>query len=173
MTDIINRLRTCAAPFADEIAAHIEELEQRVRDQHATMDKAASIMLEAIVSEDGIDAELADACIDRIRGMFAEVGKTTVEHYQGLIYAKVAELAGIPPHDEFDIMAELDKPRPGPPSPDTVRLDALTEAAGFMRGTSVGAVAFRVLGHDSWHPDLRAAIDDSVRAKAADAKQDA
>jgi hypothetical protein len=59
-----------------------------------------------------------------------------------------------------------------PASPDTARLNALAEAAGFMRGTSAGAPAFRVLGNDSWHPDLRVAIDDSQRARAIAAKED-
>lgn len=109
MNSIIQQLRTGDQPPPLEIADYIEGLEKRIRDQHATMDKAASIMLEGVVSEDGIDSEQADACIDQIRGMFAEVGKTTVEHYQGLIYAKVAQIAGLSEHDEFDIMAELDK----------------------------------------------------------------
>jgi hypothetical protein len=109
MTDIITRLRERAPELANEIIAHIDELNERIRNQHGTMDKAASIMLEATLSEDGIDSELADECIDQIRGLFTEIGKTTVEHYQGLIYAKVAEIAGIPPDDEFNIMDELDK----------------------------------------------------------------
>jgi hypothetical protein len=109
MSDIIERLRERAPDLADEVIAHVTELNERMQNQHTIMDKAASIMVEATVSEDGIDAEAADACVDLIRGMFGEVGKTTIEHYQGLLYAKVGQLAGIPPDDEFDIMAELEK----------------------------------------------------------------
>jgi hypothetical protein len=55
---------------------------------------------------------------------------------------------------------------------DAARLDALAEAAGFMRGTAGGAPAFRVFGNDSWHPDLRTAIDDHQRDRARAARED-
>lgn len=109
MSDIIQQLRESKAPFSDQIIDHIEHLEERLRHQHVVLDKAASIMVEATTTEDGIDPEQADACVDQIRGLFTEIGETTVEHYMGLIYAKVGQLAGIPPDDEFDVMAELDK----------------------------------------------------------------
>lgn len=57
-------------------------------------------------------------------------------------------------------------------STDTARINALADAAGFVRGTADGAPAFRVLGNDSWHPDLRAAIDDTHRARSAAAQDD-
>lgn len=53
--------------------------------------------------------------------------------------------------------------RLGRNSDDSARLDALAEHAGVVRGTSAAAPAFRILGSDQWHPDLRSAIDDSRR----------
>jgi uncharacterized protein YaaQ len=42
---------------------------------------------------------------------------------------------------------------------DAQRLDHLATAGGFLRGTADGATAYRILGSDDWHADLREAID--------------
>lgn len=166
MTNLIEQLRAGHFPPATEIILHMEQAEERSRLQQSIMDKAASILLEGTVSEDGIDPVQADACIDQIRGIFNDIGQTTVEHNLGLVYAKVAEIAGIPPEDEFNILAVLDTLQAGPGTDeapanreDSSRLDALEHTGGFMRGTDGGAPAFRIFGSDTWHESIRAAID--------------
>lgn len=166
MTNLIELLRAGHLPPAAEIILHLEQAEERNRLQQSIMDKAASILLEGTVSEDGIDPVQADACIDQIRGIFNDIGKTTVEHNLGLIYAKVAEIAGMPADDEFNIWAVLDTMQPGPGTDeapasreDSARLEALEHTGGFMRGTDGGAPAFRIFGSDTWHESLRTAID--------------
>lgn len=166
MTNLIEQLRAGHFPAATEIIFHLEQAEERSRLQQSIMDKAASILLEGTVSEGGIDPVQADACIDQIRGIFNDIGQTTVEHNLGLVYAKVAEIAGIPPDDEFNILAVLDTLQAGPGTDeepasreDSSRLDALEHAGGFMRGTDGGAPAFRIFGSDTWHESLRTAID--------------
>lgn len=61
------------------------------------------------------------------------------------------------------ILARARKHRPGTPLPDatgdTLRLNMLEQVSGFVRGTDCGRPAFRILGHDTWHPSLREAID--------------
>lgn len=173
MTNLIDLLRAGHLPPTTEIILHLEQVEERNRLQQSIMDKAASILLEGTVSEDGIDPVQADACIDQIRGIFNDIGKTTVEHNLGLIYAKVAEIAGIPPNDEFNILAVLDTMQPrlrtdeAPASQaDSLRLDAPEHAGGFMRGTDGGDPAFRIFGRDTWHDSLRAAIDKGQQANA-------
>lgn len=173
MNKLIEQLRAGHLPPAAEIILHLEQADERNRLQQSIMDKAASILLEGTVSEDGIDPAQADACIDQIRGIFNDIGQTTVEHNLGLVYAKVAEIAGIPPDDEFNILTVLDTLQPGPGTDealasreDSSRLDALEHAGGFMRGTDGGAPAFRIFGRDTWHDSLRAAIDKGQQANA-------
>lgn len=43
---------------------------------------------------------------------------------------------------------------------DTERLDALSKMIGFVCSTSEGQPAYRIMGHSTWHPTLRAAIDE-------------
>jgi len=69
------------------------------------------------------------------------------------------------------ILTRARKHRPGTPIPDatgdTLRLNMLEHAGGFVRGTDCGKAAFRILGHDTWHPTLRGAIDALATAKCA------
>ena len=48
---------------------------------------------------------------------------------------------------------------------DTERLDRLADMGGFVRGTAEGALSYRIMMHNTWHPTLRIAIDDAI-AKA-------
>lgn len=48
---------------------------------------------------------------------------------------------------------------------DAGRLDALARTGGFVRGMAEGVTAFRVFGSDSWHQNLRAAIDEHATAR--------
>lgn len=45
---------------------------------------------------------------------------------------------------------------------DTERLDCLSEMAGFVGGMADGAMAYRILMRNRWHPTLRAAIDEVI-----------
>lgn len=53
---------------------------------------------------------------------------------------------------------------------DAGRLDALGSTGGFVRGMADGATAFRVFGSDTWHSDLRGAIDHHHSASAKTAE---
>lgn len=48
------------------------------------------------------------------------------------------------------------------PSQDTLRLDCISQMGGFVAGMSNGAMAYRILTRNTWHPTLRAAIDEVV-----------
>ncbi|MCE3606408.1 hypothetical protein LXA47_22780, partial [Massilia sp. P8910] len=97
MNDLIARLRLANDPTADAAADHIAALSERVAIQQTVMDRAASILVEAIASADGINEAQAEACVGSIRGQLAEVGKTTAEQYLELICDRVAATAGIGP----------------------------------------------------------------------------
>lgn len=108
MNDFIEQLRASADPLAAEAVTHIAALNDRINSQQAIMDRAASIMVEATVSDDGIDSGQADECVDAIRGKFAEVGKTTAEHYLEKLYNRIGAAAGIAAGDEFDPLVVMD-----------------------------------------------------------------
>lgn len=57
-------------------------------------------------------------------------------------------------------LTQLNKAHASAQPTDTARLDRLGEMAGYMRGTSEGEPAYRVMSRSSWHPTLRAAIDE-------------
>ena len=111
MNDLIARLRLANDPTADAAADHITTLTERVASQQTLMDRAASILVEAISSSGGINEAQAEACIGSIRGQLADVGKTTAEHYLELICDRIAATAGIGPHMEFNPLSALDQIR--------------------------------------------------------------
>ena len=53
---------------------------------------------------------------------------------------------------------------------DSERLDFLARSSGFVVGMADGRTAYRLLGSDEWHADLRAAVDAQQNAVAADAQ---
>ena len=57
-------------------------------------------------------------------------------------------------------VAALNKATKPAPSKDTARLNDLRKMGGFVRGTSEGEPAYRILTRESWHPTLRMAIDE-------------
>ena len=67
------------------------------------------------------------------------------------------------------IKARAKKHQLGIPIPDaagdTLRLNMLEHAGGFVRGSDSGKASFRVLGYSSWHATLRNAIDAISRDK--------
>lgn len=85
MSDLLNQLRMSSDPLTVQAAQEIQTLRERTETQQTIMNKAASILAEAISSDDDIDGLKADACIDLIRGKLAEVGKTTAEHFVDLL----------------------------------------------------------------------------------------
>ncbi|MDQ1835332.1 MULTISPECIES: hypothetical protein [Massilia] len=111
MNDLITRLRLANDPTADVAADHIATLSERVAIQQTIMDSAASILVEAIASSNGIDEAQAEACIASIRGKLADIGKTTAEHYLELICDRIAATAGIGPQMEFNPLTALDQIR--------------------------------------------------------------
>ncbi|MDQ1835485.1 hypothetical protein [Massilia scottii] len=68
MNDLIAQLRLANDPTADAAADHITTLTERVAAQQTVMDRAASILVEAIESVDGVNAPQAEACISSIHG---------------------------------------------------------------------------------------------------------
>lgn len=80
MSDLIADLRLSNDRIANAAADHAT-LTERVVLQHILMDRAASILAEAIASSGGINEVQAKACISSICGQLADVGKTTAEHY--------------------------------------------------------------------------------------------
>lgn len=48
------------------------------------------------------------------------------------------------------------------PLRDTERLDCVGEMGGFVAGMSNGEMAYRILTRNTWHPTLRAAIDEVI-----------
>ena len=111
MNDLIARLRLANDSTADAAADHIAALSERVAMQQTVMDSAASILVEAIASSDGINEEQGEACISSIRGQLTEVGKTTAEQYLELICDRVAATAGIGLHIAFNPLTALDQIR--------------------------------------------------------------
>lgn len=111
MTDLIQRLRSAGDALASEAADNIERLGKRAVDQQTIMDKASSIMLEAILSDDGIDEGAADACMDAISGNLEEVGRTTTETYLQRIYDRISAAAGFSPGTEFNPLHVIDQMR--------------------------------------------------------------
>ncbi|NHZ65870.1 hypothetical protein [Massilia genomosp. 1] len=111
MNDLIARLRLANDPTADAAADHIAALSERVAIQQTIMNRAASILVEAIASTDGINEAQAEACVGSIRGQLAKVGKTTAEHYLELICDRVAATAGIGPNIAFNPLTALDQVR--------------------------------------------------------------
>jgi len=112
MNDLIAQLRAATSlPLSAEAADRIESLQARVAAQQTIMDKAASIMVEAILSDDGIDTGHADECVDAIRTSLGEVGKTTAEQMVERLYTRIAAAAGLPPDSEFDPVHVLDQMR--------------------------------------------------------------
>ncbi|ATQ79265.1 hypothetical protein CR152_32330 (plasmid) [Massilia violaceinigra] len=108
---MITRLRLANDPTANAAADHIAALTERIASQQTVMDRAASMLVEAIASSNGIDEAQAEACISSIRGQLAEVGKTTAEQYLELICDRVAATAGIGPHIGFNPLTALDQIR--------------------------------------------------------------
>lgn len=102
---------TATASYPPAAADHITQLEKRITDQQAIMDRASSIMLEACLSEDGIDEVAAEQCMDAIRGAFAEAGKTTTEQYLQDIYDRIGAAAGFAPNTEFNPLHVIDQMR--------------------------------------------------------------
>ncbi|NIA00834.1 hypothetical protein [Massilia sp. CCM 8734] len=111
MNDLITRLRLANDPTADAAANHIAALSERVAIQQTVMDRAASILVEAIASTDGINEAQAEACVGSIRGQLAEVGQTTAEEHLENLCARIGAAAGIAPHIEFNPLAVLDHMR--------------------------------------------------------------
>jgi hypothetical protein len=107
-----------AIPHSPEAAAYIAALEQQIANQadyikrqQTIMDRAASIMLEACLSDDGIDTEAADQCMDATRNVFKEVGKTTTEQLLQTLYDHICAAAGFPPGTECDPLHVLHQMR--------------------------------------------------------------
>ncbi|WP_211440940.1 hypothetical protein [Collimonas humicola] len=71
------------------------------------LDKAASLLTEACLSEDGIDGDQAMKCVEAIRGKFAEIGKTTVESEFDKVIEMIRVAGGVPEGDEFSVSAVL------------------------------------------------------------------
>lgn len=102
---------TATETFSPEATAYIAQLEKRIADQQKIMDRASSIMLEAVLSDDGIDPDAADKCMDAIRGAFTEVGKTTTEQYLQDIYDRIGAAAGFASNTEFNPLHVIDQMR--------------------------------------------------------------
>ena len=111
MTEIVDRLRLSSNPLVSQAALEIECLKDQITAQQTIMDRAAGILLEATVTEDGIDVAQAEVCIDSIRGKLAETGKTTAEQFMDLLYTRIGAAAGYPPGSEFNPLAVLDAMR--------------------------------------------------------------
>lgn len=90
---------------SDEIAA----LKQVIAQQQTIMDHAASIMLEACLSDDGIDADKADQCLDAIRGKFKALGRNTSEDFLQILCDWIGAAAGFPPGTEFNPQQVLEQ----------------------------------------------------------------
>jgi hypothetical protein len=103
--DLLERLR--AEPNHPLAASALALIER----QQLLMDKAASLLVEACESEDGVDTAQAEACIGAIRGAFNDVGKTTAENYLDQLFTRIGAAAGLPPHTEFNPLAVLDQMR--------------------------------------------------------------
>lgn len=73
------------------------------------LDKAASLLTEAALSEDGGDADQMLECVASIRGTFADIGKTTLECQFETLYEKIRIAGGIPEGDEFSATSVLDE----------------------------------------------------------------
>lgn len=50
--------------------------------------------------------------------------------------------------------------QPAAGAADTIRLNLLEAAGGYVAGTADGKQAYRIFGSDEWHPTLRGAIDE-------------
>lgn len=108
---LIARLRAGTTDNPQEIADLIEAQVQRITKQQTIMDKCASTLVEAIVTEDGIDSTEAEACIEAVRGALEEVGKTTTEQMLDTIYGRIGAAAGLAPNTEFNPLHVLDQMR--------------------------------------------------------------
>jgi len=82
------------------VAQHHLTFEQAI----ALLDKAASILNDATLSEDGIDGDEALSLIHAIREAYATIGKTTTEQTNDVLFETLRELAGIPEDDEFTLL---------------------------------------------------------------------
>ncbi|MDQ1817192.1 hypothetical protein RBA41_28200 [Massilia sp. CCM 9210] len=111
MNDLIAQLRLANDPTADAAADHITTLTERVAAQQTVMDRAASILVEAIESVDGVNAPQAETCISSIHGQLADAGRTTAEQYLERICERIGATAGIPPYTEFNPLTVLDQIR--------------------------------------------------------------
>lgn len=67
------------------------------------LDKAASLMTEAALSEDGADPDQMLDCVASIRGTFADIGKTTLEAQFENLWEQIRVAAGFAPDDEFSL----------------------------------------------------------------------
>lgn len=73
------------------------------------LDKAASLLTEAALSEDGGDGDQMLECVASIRGTFSDIGKTTLECQFEALYEKIRIAGGIPEGDEFSATSVLDE----------------------------------------------------------------
>ncbi len=92
----------------DTIHQSVAALQARIAAQQILLDRAAGIIVEALVSDDGINKAQANACVDAIRGGLAEVGKTTVEHNFERLCNRIASVAGLRMGEEFNPLSVLD-----------------------------------------------------------------
>ena len=104
MSELVAQLRAHNLPLTLQAAAMIES-------QQILLDKSASTLLEAVMSDDGVDSTIADELIAAIREGLGSVGKTTTEEMLERLYNLVGSAAGLPPHAEFDPKHVLDQMR--------------------------------------------------------------
>jgi hypothetical protein len=109
MTD--HALQDKAAAAGPNPDTTIAQLNATIADQQAIMDKAASIIAEGLHSEDGIDEEAGNQCIEAIRDHFKSIEKTTVESMVETLFERIGAAAGFPSGTEFNPLHVIDQMR--------------------------------------------------------------
>lgn len=101
--ELVAQLRAnTSSPLFAAAASALEGMSKTAAEHSALLDHAASLLTEALHSEDGVDSVQAEACIERIRGAFIALGKTTAEEYVDRLYTRIGMAAGLPAGSEFD-----------------------------------------------------------------------
>lgn len=90
---------------------HTKQAADLIESQQKIMDKCATTLVEAIVSEDGIDTTEAEACVDAVRASFGTIGKTSTEQMLENLYGRIGAAAGFPAGTEFDPFYIIDQMR--------------------------------------------------------------
>ena len=111
MSELVAQLRDHNHHLTLEAAALIESLQARTERQQILLDKSASTLFEAVMSDDGIDSTIADELIEAILEDLGSVGKTTTEEMLERLYSLIGSAAGLPPSSEFDPKHVLDQMR--------------------------------------------------------------